>query len=107
VTFVKESLLRLFQMRCSHAVLLGLVLVAVYVTTEARYLPTRSQDDRLDRLRELLRDVSYFRSLLPITDLIPGLGVQKFQLNDQCSERTSVFVKFGGSGSKLRADLKD
>jgi hypothetical protein len=44
-------------MRCSQAVLLALVLLAVYVTTEARYLPTRSQDDRLDRLRELLRDL--------------------------------------------------
>jgi hypothetical protein len=78
--------------------------VAVYVTTEARYLPTRSQDDRLDRLRELLRDVSYFSYVLALS---PGLGVQKFQLNDQCSERTSVFVKFSGSGSKLTADFKD
>ena len=28
------------------------------VTVSARYLPTRSQDDRLQRLRELLKDVS-------------------------------------------------
>ena len=94
-------------MRCSHAVLLALVLVAVYVTTEARYLPTRSQDDRLDRLRELLRDVSYVRCVLPVTGLNPGFDVQKFQLNDQWSESTSVFVKFGGSGGKLRADFKN
>jgi hypothetical protein len=45
-------------MCCRQAVLLALVLVAFYAATEARYLPTRSQDDRLDRLRELLRDVS-------------------------------------------------
>lgn len=70
-------------MRCSHAVLLALVLVAVCVTTEARYLPTRSQDDRLDRLRELLRDVSYVSCVLPVTGLNPGFDVQKFQLNDQ------------------------
>jgi hypothetical protein len=80
--------------------------MAVYVTTEARYLPTRSQDDRLDRLRELLRDVSYVSRVLPVTNLNPGFEVQKFQLNDQWSGITSVFVKFGGSGSKLRADLK-
>jgi len=41
-----------------------LVLVAVclasestMVTVSARYLPTRSQDDRLERLRELLKDL--------------------------------------------------
>lgn len=44
-------------MCCRQAVLLALVLVAFYAATEARYLPTRSQDDRLDRLRELLRDL--------------------------------------------------
>jgi hypothetical protein len=88
-------------MRRSHVVLLALVLVAVYVTTEARYLPTRSQDDRLDRLRELLRDVSYVSCVLPDTDLNPGFDVQKFQLKDQWSKSTSVFIKFGGSRSKL------
>ena len=62
-----------FQMPRSHAVLLALVLVAVYVTTEARYLPTRSQDDRLDRLRELLKDVSNVSYMLPVTDLNPVL----------------------------------
>ena len=92
--FLKESLLRLLQMRCSHAILLAVVLVAVYVTTEARYLPTRSQDDRLDRLRELLRDVSYISYVLPVTDLNPGYDVQNFQLNDQWSEITSVFNTF-------------
>ena len=88
-------------MRCIHAVLLAVVLVAVYVTTEARYLPTRSQDDRLDRLRELLRDVSYVSCVLPVTDLNPGFDVQKFQLKDQWPENTSVLVKFGGSRGKL------
>ncbi|XP_069702941.1 uncharacterized protein Proc [Periplaneta americana] len=44
-------------MCCRQAILLALVLVALYAATEARYLPTRSQDDRLDRLRELLRDL--------------------------------------------------
>ena len=77
------------------------------MTTEARYLPTRSQDDRLDRLRELLRDVSYVSCVLPVTDLNLGFDVQKFQLNDQWSESTSVFVKFGGSGGNLRADFKN
>jgi hypothetical protein len=58
LSLVKEHLLPLFQMCCRQAILLALVLVAFYAATEARYLPTRSQDDRLDRLRELLRDVS-------------------------------------------------
>ncbi|KDR11073.1 uncharacterized protein LOC110837415 [Zootermopsis nevadensis] len=44
-------------MCCRQAVLLALMLVVMYAATEARYLPTRSQDDRLDRLRELLRDL--------------------------------------------------
>jgi hypothetical protein len=48
----------MLQMCCRQTVLLALVLVTLYVATEARYLPTRSQDDRLDKLRELLRDVS-------------------------------------------------
>ncbi|XP_065335971.1 uncharacterized protein LOC135936892 [Cloeon dipterum] len=35
-----------------------LAVVAVLLSpTEARYLPTRGQDDRLDRLRELLKDL--------------------------------------------------
>ncbi|RZF43528.1 hypothetical protein LSTR_LSTR013052 [Laodelphax striatellus] len=40
------------------AVAAALVLGAL-ITADARYLPTRrSQDDRLDRLRELLKDVT-------------------------------------------------
>ena len=46
------------------------------MTTEARYLPTRSQDDRLDRLRELLRDVSDVSCVSPVTGLNPGFDVQ-------------------------------
>nr|UES72890.1 proctolin [Carausius morosus] len=38
-------------------VMLMLLVVCVWAVTEARYLPTRGQDDRLDRLRELLRDL--------------------------------------------------
>ena len=29
-------------------------------TVEARYLPTRSNSDRVDKLKELLKDVSFF-----------------------------------------------
>jgi hypothetical protein len=35
-----------------------LALSALTAHVDARYLPTRGQDDRLDRLRELLKDVS-------------------------------------------------
>ncbi|KAJ9600943.1 hypothetical protein L9F63_000890, partial [Diploptera punctata] len=45
-----------FKMCCRQILLVALVLIALYAASEARYLPTRSQDDRLDRLRELLRD---------------------------------------------------
>lgn len=34
------------------------VVVAPYMMAEARYLPTRGNDDRLTRLKELLTDVS-------------------------------------------------
>ncbi|KAK7789800.1 hypothetical protein R5R35_012983 [Gryllus longicercus] len=39
--------------------LLLVVLLALHaqVGVDARYLPTRAQDDRLDRLRELIRDL--------------------------------------------------
>ncbi|KAF0772653.1 Uncharacterized protein FWK35_00002683 [Aphis craccivora] len=36
------------------------VVVAPYMMTEARYLPTRGNDDRLTRLKELLTDVSNY-----------------------------------------------
>ena len=51
-------------MCCRQILLVALLLVALYAATEARYLPTRSQDDRLDRLRELLRDVSTSKPVL-------------------------------------------
>lgn len=49
--------------QCSVRMMITLVIAAfltsqVLVTVSARYLPTRSQDDRLEKLRELLRDVS-------------------------------------------------
>lgn len=38
---------------------LALIFVIVFPTnTDARMLPTRSNEDQLDKLRELLRDVS-------------------------------------------------
>lgn len=40
------------------AITVGLILVIVASKTEARMLPTRSNEDQLDKLRELLRDVS-------------------------------------------------
>lgn len=42
------------------AVLLAAFLASEYavVMVSGRYLPTRSQDDKLERLRELLKDVS-------------------------------------------------
>lgn len=36
------------------------VVVAPYMMAEARYLPTRGNDDRLTRLKELLTDVSSY-----------------------------------------------
>ena len=39
------------------AITLLVVLIAVSCVT-SRWLPTRSQDDRLDKLREMLKDVS-------------------------------------------------
>jgi hypothetical protein len=72
----------LFQMGCRQAVLLALVLVALYVAAEARYLPTRSQDDRLDRLRELLRDVSNDCRRLSLRATMLRLDMQKLQLFD-------------------------
>lgn len=33
------------------------MLSTLILDVQARYLPTRSQEDRLDKLRELLRDV--------------------------------------------------
>ncbi|XP_075210682.1 proctolin [Lycorma delicatula] len=35
----------------------AVLILGALLTVEARYLPTRSQEDRLDRLRELLRDL--------------------------------------------------
>lgn len=67
-------------MCCRQAVLLALLLVALYAATEARYLPTRSQDDRLDRLRELLRDVSNTCYRLSVTVTILSLRAQKIHL---------------------------
>ncbi|CAH1406023.1 unnamed protein product [Nezara viridula] len=40
-----------------------LALMMVLALTEARYLPTRSQDDRLLRLRQLLKDEFYLKAL--------------------------------------------
>ncbi|XP_046388001.1 uncharacterized protein LOC124157375 [Ischnura elegans] len=41
-----------------HALLAALVIIALSNWgAEARYLPTRSQDDRLERLRELIKDL--------------------------------------------------
>ncbi|XP_071439587.1 uncharacterized protein Proc [Hetaerina americana] len=41
-----------------HALLAALVVIALSNWgVEARYLPTRSQDDRLERLRELIKDL--------------------------------------------------
>jgi len=36
----------------------ALAVVVPYMTAEARYLPTRGNDDRLTRLKEMLTDVS-------------------------------------------------
>lgn len=51
------------------------VVVAPYMMAEARYLPTRGNDDRLTRLKELLTDVSNYY-VLPF-------GVKKYILNDK------------------------
>jgi len=40
-------------------ILASLVASQLVTSASARYLPTRSQDDRLDKLRELLKDVSF------------------------------------------------
>lgn len=52
---------------------LVLVVAGLFAPAEARYLPTRSQDDRLERLRELLKDVSNLRilNLLLVPKLFP------------------------------------
>lgn len=39
--------------------LLTFVVLNLNQQTEARYLPTRSNGDRLDKLRELLKEVRY------------------------------------------------
>ncbi|XP_063220575.1 uncharacterized protein LOC134529963 [Bacillus rossius redtenbacheri] len=39
------------------ALLLVLLLASLWTAAEARYLPTRGQDDQLDRIRELMRYV--------------------------------------------------
>lgn len=45
--------------------LIAATAVIPYMTAEARYLPTRGNDDRLTRLKELLTDVSDFSVLVP------------------------------------------
>lgn len=42
------------------------ILTLLNDTTEARYLPTRSSSDRVDKLKELLKEVSKIRKVLPI-----------------------------------------
>lgn len=44
------------------AVVVATIGISIFGTniTEARYLPTRGKTDGLDRLRDLLRDVSFF-----------------------------------------------
>nr|CAD7408809.1 unnamed protein product [Timema poppensis] len=49
----------LLDMSYQHAILVVLLLVSLHTRCESRYLPTRSHDNQLDRLRELLRDVSF------------------------------------------------
>nr|CAD7456927.1 unnamed protein product [Timema tahoe] len=45
------------DMSYQHAILVVLLLVSLHTRCESRYLPTRSHDNQLDRLRELLRDL--------------------------------------------------
>ncbi|CAI6352041.1 unnamed protein product [Macrosiphum euphorbiae] len=55
------------------------VVVAPYMMAEARYLPTRGNDDRLTRLKELLTDVSsymYFGVKKKHGEHIPLLNVR-------------------------------
>nr|CAD7264841.1 unnamed protein product [Timema shepardi] len=47
----------LLDMSYQHAILVVLLLVSLHTRCESRYLPTRSHDNQLDRLRELLRDL--------------------------------------------------
>nr|AXF48201.1 proctolin [Laodelphax striatellus] len=66
------------------AVAAALVLGAL-ITADARYLPTRrSQDDRLDRLRELLKDLlesedhsEYDRRLFYKREMQPPLSIEQ------------------------------
>lgn len=49
----------MLQMTVRQMTVLSLCMVLLLaVTVDSRYLPTRGQEDRLDRLRDLLRDVS-------------------------------------------------
>lgn len=51
----------MLQMTVRQMTVVSLCLVLLLaVTVDSRYLPTRGQEDRLDRLRDLLRDVSPF-----------------------------------------------
>ncbi|CAH0771344.1 unnamed protein product [Bemisia tabaci] len=51
------------------------LLVSTKIPVDARYLPTRSMDDRLNRLRELLRDLSFVdRNDRPHSGSNPELG---------------------------------
>lgn len=54
-----KSVLRLFW-ACSVAI----ILFASVTTVHSRYLPTRSNEDSLDKLRDLLRDVSASEKIL-------------------------------------------
>lgn len=45
---------------------------------EARYLPTRSNGDRIDKLRELLKDVSNFSSIPELRFRIRDSNPRKF-----------------------------
>lgn len=52
----------------------------------ARYLPTRSQEDRLEKLRELLKDVSVFHLLsleiiMPIRRQISTIIIETTELH--------------------------
>ncbi|KAE9542703.1 hypothetical protein AGLY_002614 [Aphis glycines] len=63
------------------------VVVAPYMMTEARYLPTRGNDDRLTRLKELLTDVSNyyvspFGTTIILTNLLGCMG-------DSCKKNDS------------------
>lgn len=60
----------MLQMTVRQMTVLSLCMVLLLaVTVDSRYLPTRGQEDRLDRLRDLLKDVSpsysaYFTSFV-------------------------------------------